>query len=78
MEEMSFRRKFNKEDVEVLVFMLKESPLDVKNRSEMVSEFLRNLGYSADLKDIHELSSSVTKIPFENFRTGLEKIAREN
>ena len=51
---------------------------DIKEKRDEITRFLHLYGYSADLKDIDELSIHIYKSPFEDFRKRLEKIARAN
>ncbi len=73
MEGIPSRRKFDNVDIAGLNFMLKESPVDVKERLEMVSTFLHNMGYSANPRDINDLSSSVNKLSLEEWGQILRK-----
>ena len=81
MEQMPRKEKLhiNREDFLALRHNLLSGEFpDIKEKRDEITRFLHFYGYSADLKDIDELSIHVYKSPFEDFRKKLEEIARAN
>ena len=77
MEQMPYREKFDPQEVKDLRDRLIN--IDADLATDMVAGFLAYNGYGVNRPVIHELvANGMSKVPFEQFKRELEKLALEN